>query len=856
MANHASRRTLAVLTALAVCAGFTEAHAQPPETTETLASLTDLGNLEEIAARAEATLGDRDRDSEYRRFKRWEWFVRPRLYPSGEQFNIAARNWLEYHRWLSLRGEEAGPEDQTGAWTALGPNRWVMGRSGYSAGIGRVNVLAFAGGAMFAGTPSGGLWKSTDSGASWEALTDGLPSLGVSGIAFDPTTSATIYILTGDGDGRNLPSLGILKSADSGKTWFATGLSWPLAQPVYGYKLVIHPSDAKTLYAATTLGVHRSTDGGSTWTLVLSGTTFDLELKPGAPSTLYAATATQIFRSTDGGSTWTQLTSGLPTGGSQRIALAVTAANPQLLYALYGGVPSTGKFVGLYRSTDGGATFTQRSNSPNILGYSSTGDDDNSQASYDLALTASSSDANQIHSGGINTWKSNDGGATWINTSYWYEPDAGAQYNHADIHALEFQDGTLFCGSDGGIFRTADAGTSWASISTNLQVMQPYRACLGGGSLFLGAQDNGSNQLAGEVATQVYGADGGQCQIDPRNANLVYVTSQEGNVLKSTDGGATLRSVTPSGAGPGAWVTPYVMHPSDAQTLFAGYTDVWKTSDGAVTWSNLSNGTIGGGTCLQVAVAPSNTSVLYVLKSGAVYASTDGGATWSNKTGSLPVASAALTDLAVSPQNASLLWVSFSGYSQGTKAFKSSDGGTTWSNVSAGLPNLPASAVAAQAGNNGVYVGMDVGVFYRDDTLSGWIPFHNGLPNVIMDDLQIDAAASQLYAASFGRGVWKSPLASACPAAITLTNTSPKPVGITAYRASSSISSAVTMAGGLTTDVVYQAGSQISLQPGFQVGAGGTFKATIAPCTQAVAPPATFQPTAFRGDVEAMFGPH
>jgi photosystem II stability/assembly factor-like uncharacterized protein len=148
------------------------------------------------------------------------------------------------------------------------------------------------------------------------------------------------------------------------------------------------------------------------------------------------------------------------------------------------------------------------------------------------------------------------------------------------------------------------------------------------------------------------------------------------------------------------------------------------------------------------------------LGGGGVFRSSDGGKTWETVTGPLPLAQAALTSLAVSPTDPRRAWVTFSGYRDGNKVFATTDGGRTWTNISAGLPNLPANVVAAQKSpNNAVYVGTDVGVYYRDDRLNAWVPFTEGMPNVVITSLVVDDAGQRIFAGTYGRGIWRSDLA-------------------------------------------------------------------------------------------------
>ena len=131
------------------------------------------------------------------------------------------------------------------------------------------------------------------------------------------------------------------------------------------------------------------------------------------------------------------------------------------------------------------------------------------------------------------------------------------------------------------------------------------------------------------------------------------------------------------------------------------------------------------------------------------------GGTWTDITGTLPVASNYLTDAVMSDTDPRLIWVTFSGYNAGQKVYKSADGGSTWTNISGGLPNIPVNCVVYErVATNPIYIGTDAGVYYLRDGLPNFIPFKNGLPNVIVDELEIHYGSKTIVAATYGRGVW------------------------------------------------------------------------------------------------------
>lgn len=742
---------------------------------------------------------DKGRGSGYKQFQRWVYFNSRRLNAKGYLVNVSAQLLDEY---LFYRSSRLKVEDLNYdcSWAPIGGQAYDRVVSGHNGGLGRVNVIVpdpADAGTLYAGTPVGGLWRSTSAGgwspgtpgvSFWEPLSDGLPNIGVSGIAIDPTSppaSRTIYILTGDGDGRDNRSIGVLKSLDGGQTWCRTGLQFTNNNNVWGYKLVMHPTDPQTLLAVTTRGIHRTTDGGVTWTLeqnnFMNEPFYDIEYKPNDANTLYAVQQRFFWRSTDGGDTWNQINCGLTFTGV-RMAVAVTPDEPEYVYVLSGGtnldpmlnlVPGT--FRGLYRSTDGGTCFTMRSNTPNILDGSTTGNDTRQQAAYDLALAVNPADGEQVHVGGINTWRSGDGGQTWTQMAHWNEISAGAgNYNHADVHELTYIGNTLYSGSDGGVWRSANDGDDWDNRSQGLKITQYYaiNAFTDNGNDYVmgGTQDNGLNSFedsgAGFGNLQHWeGADGFEVSVDPVN-DFAYGATQNGDIHQWDYTAAGFSTVSNTALhGGGAWSTPHTFDLANDQ-LIVGFTDLWALPTGGA-WTNLSSGQIGANLSDYVVQSALNPGTIYVSKSGGgtavLWRTRDGGATWNNITNTLPAANVIFTGIALDPADSERLWVTVSGFQAGNKVYFSPDGGDNWTNISGTLPNLSANTVVYQPGSaDGLYVGMDVGVYYRDNTLTDWVLFSNELPNTIITQLEINPSTSQLYAGTYGRGAWVSDLYSAC----------------------------------------------------------------------------------------------
>ena len=713
----------------------------------------------------------------FKQFKRWENYMKPRVYPSGD-ITLPSKTLANYKQWEADLAAAGIPKSTTGNWTFVGPTGKPTG-----GGAGRLNFVRFDPtntNTIFVGAPDGGLWKTTNGGTSWTTNTDQLSIIGVSDVAIDPTNSQIMYLATGDMDGSDTYSIGILKSTDGGTTWNTTGLTWTVSQGRNIGRILINPTNPQIIMAFSSFGIFRSTNGGTTWTNPTgSFSTIDAEFKPGDPNTVYAC-GTAFKKSTDGGVTWVAVTSGVPAAANlSRMALAVTAANPAYVYILNAGTDNG--FYSVIRSADNGTTFTTRmakTASNNILGWA-TGADTGGQGWYDLCITASPTNAEEVYTGGVNMWKSTNGGTSFARISNWTA--TGTTYVHSDIHDIVFLPGsatTLFSACDGGIFKSTNSGTAWSDISANLCIAQQYRIGLStvtAGKQLAGHQDNGSNYTAtGATWTQKYGGDGMDCYIDRTTDNNMIVSLYNGDYARSTNGGTSFTDITdPTANGTEEWVSPIHQDPTTSTIAYAGgrpalykSTNIW----GAATWTALGTPT-GTGNIVEFAIAPSNNQIIYALKSGtnAVSKSINGGTSFTACSTGLPTA-VTPTWVAISNTDPNIVFVSYSGYSAASKVYKSTNGGTSWTNISTGLPNIPVNCIVFENGStagDAIYVGTDLGVYYKDNSMTTtWVDFSSGLPNNAVSDLEIYYGATKvLKAGTFGRGTWSSDLYTSIPSA-------------------------------------------------------------------------------------------
>lgn len=653
-------------------------------------------------------------------------------------------------------------------WTNLGPSTTIGGYNG----LGRVNSIAFHptdDKIIYAGSAGGGLWKTITGGNNWVPLTENIGSLGVSGIVVEPTNPNIVYIGTGDGNGRDNFSVGVLKSFDGGNTWNKTGLDWATSTNRVIRKLIRHPQDRNVLIAAASNGMWRTLNAGETWTLEISGNFFDVEFSiVDEQVVFYAAHNTRVFRSRDLGDNWQTI---YTNNSCNRLAIATTPANQNLIYVLASRSTDSG-LMGIFKSSDAGDSFAQLPGVPNVLSGNASGPDGPGQGWYDLVIAISPTDSNAVHTGGVNHWKSEDGGATWKIKSHW---SSSIPFTvHADKHALEFRGNDLYEGNDGGVYITKNGGDTWTDLSNSMVISQMYRVGIAQSDLTLitGLQDNGTKARVptGGWLNEL-GGDGMECFINPINSKEMYGAIQNGELRRSLNGGTTWTDIQNNvpGAPAGAWITPHMLDPQDPSIIYAGFKSVFKSFDKGTSWATISPAFSTSNITL-LAVAPSDPNVIYTGLSGGsgfIQRTTDGGANWERIT----LVGTDISWIKVHPADANIIYAARSNYSNGSKIYQSTDGGQVWSNISGNLPNIPANCIEYyQNGKNGLFVGMDIGIYYRDDESTNWTLVSDGIPNVEIRDIEIQKELGKIFVATYGRGMWVGDVAKSIPLCTAPTN--------------------------------------------------------------------------------------
>lgn len=741
-----------------------------------------------------------------------------------------------------------------GNWTYLGPGN-VGGRT-RGLVIDPVNPSI-----MYAGGVAGGIWKSVNAGASWRPIGDLLPNIAVTSLVMDPKDPTILYAGTGEGfnnvDAKR--GAGIFRTTDSGASWLQLA-STKTDDFYYVNKLVVSPNDSSRLYAATRTGLWRSPDSGVTWTnvkpapvvlpvsdrdvgftdvVIRTDQTKDWVL---ASEEGYLSRGT-IWRNVDAGGDsgeWTSVQSALIQG---RASLAIAPSNQEIVYALtatiaegaWAAMAWRGGLNAVYRSDDGGGKWTAVTTNDwvvatetvpapvnNLLLSNPTASSEyvcsqgkyknelTSQGWYDNVIAVDPVNPDVVWAGGIDLFRSDDGGRNWGLASYWWlDQDKSVafkpQYAHADQHALVFHpryDGaanrTLFVGNDGGLYRTDDARAStsgdvcgntkgalaWTNLNNGYGVTQFYDGAVfpDGQTYFGGTQDNGTirgTMGAGPNAWKtILGGDGGYVAVDPTNTDVLYGENTELSVQKSINGGvefaAAVKGVNESDF---IFIAPFVMDPSVPSTLWLGGGFFpWRTLDGAENWTK-AGASFGVDnlhiTAIAVAKKDSN-SVLMGTENGKIFRTSTAGtgtdATVWTSASPLLTKKAYVSSIAIDPEYAFVAYATYSTFGV-SHVWKSTDSGATWAPLDGSgdtkLPDIPVLSIAVDPTDSRrprrLYVGTDIGVYVSLDGGANWAVENGGFANVPTARLTVNN--STLYAFTHGRGVWRVPLSADAPTA-------------------------------------------------------------------------------------------
>ncbi len=683
---------------------------------------------------------------------------------------------------------------------------------------------------------SGGVWKTVNAGVTWTPIFDDQPSFSIGCIRLDPNRPDTVWVGTGEAvSGRHVAwGDGVYRSLDGGRTWTQMGLT----ATEHIADILIDPRDGNIVYVAAEgplwssggeRGLYKTTDGGQTWDLVLSvdddtGVTSAV-LAPDDADTIYAATyqrrrsvrsfvgggpGSGIHVSNDGGSNWDRVTTGLPEGDLGKIGLAVTPANPDLVYATVEAADRDRQ--GFHRSRDRGRTWERRNS------YVSNG----TGPHYYQEIFASPVDADRVYQVDVFLHATADGGKTFHNLEAPDSPDVAegqppktrlhSNLKHSDNHVVwidpdpTFAGQHLLVGTDAGLYESFDDGGAWRHVS-NLPVSQFYRVAVDHSVPFTnvmgGAQDLGT--LYGPTRTLHLdgvrnqdwsvrlGADGYRAAFDPDETAISYVTFQVGNLFRHDNRTMELTDIKPMGEPDDPperwnWDAPLVLSPHQPGRIYYGSQRVWRSDDRGSSWTPISPDLTtdtnryelptGGrvwsvdalydhlamsayATTTGLSESPVVAGLLYAgTDDGLVQVSENGGDQW-RRAGELPDLGrdAFVNDVKASRHDGDGVFVAADDHKSGDyrpHLFESTDRGRTWRSIRGDLPDGAIVWVVEQdhVDPNLLFAGTERGLFVSLDHGQHWHRFTGGVPTISFRDLAIQRRDDDLVGATFGRGFY------------------------------------------------------------------------------------------------------
>lgn len=577
-----------------------------------------------------------------------------------------------------------------------------------------------------------GIWKTIDAGQSWTKVCDSI----ITDIEINPRNPEIVFAAMGQLYGNG--SAGVLQSTNFGSTWEVLNTGIPPKGEISRVELAIAPSYPDYIYVVT---VNSRTNGFHSF-----------------------------YCSTDGGKSWTKQSE----------------------------LDSTNNILGAW-----GGDIS----------------DKYGQGSYDLAMIVDQNDKNTIYVGGINIWMSQTMGREWEIASFWIY--VFGESTHADQHWVEYNplDKNYYWCNDGGVYRTKKLypgdknwiinwidkydenikpgapnvkfQTKWENISNGLAITEFYRVTISKNEKYVmagGSQDNSCFYYNnGRWLNYIPNYDGMETMIDHENPDVFYGVWQNGGLCKTTDGGKTIRTrLNASIPEYGRWITPVAMDPQNSNHLLMGFRNLWESTDGGETWQKLLDFS-------QVAPNSMNTSTLsitqyhqeknnflvvyrpssyyqdttsksWVRAPGELWITTNGGKDWQLSKANLPLDSLDIVSIEFNRYNPLEMFAAFNTSYQNINLYQSTDGGNTWIDISKKLPSgirinmIKLHNEPSQTPHQIIYAGTNKGVYYAkiDDSL--WTSFNDNLPLTIVNDIELHLSTGEIFAATYGRGMWKTNL--------------------------------------------------------------------------------------------------
>lgn len=710
-----------------------------------------------------------------------DWFFAQRAFPSGT---------IDQDAFLAAVGQARAARARLSTssgvvWQSAGP---------YNIG-GRVTALAVVpgGATIYLGSANGGVFRSNDSGVNWTSILDGELTFSIGALALDPTDPDIVYCGTGEANSAvdTYDGSGLYRTSDGGASWEHLGLE---ATRRIG-RIAIDPSNPDRIFVAAMgtqfstnpdRGLYRSEDGGANWTKVLfmndSTGVADVVINPAHPETVYCATWERvrhptyrrafgpgcgIWRSTNSGTTWTRLQNGLPTPTDSvgRIGLAIAPSRPSTVYAqIITGSIGGYNGRGMYRTQDGGATWTRRDVSGFTGLFGGFG-----WYFGDMAVDPTNPD--RVYALGQGLGYSTNGGSNFADVT---------GDSHVDHHAMWIDPtnpNRVYLGNDGGFYSTTVGGSTWFKAVT-LDITQFYAGAIDPSNparLMGGTQDNNTLLTNGSPTGwfPILGGDGFHCSFDPTNpavllAEWQYSCSNTGPRRSTNSGGAWTQ---PTGIIPSDrfnWSTPLVMNPKNHNVVLVGSQRVYRSTNNGISYATLSGDLTTStpslllyGTITTLDISPADTSVYYAgTDDGKVWRSTNRGGAWTDISAGLPLRW--VTRVTADPVDPQVVYVTHSGFGGDEHVphiHRSANQGTSWTPIDGDLPDVPLNDVVVDPDDpQHLFVATDVGVYWTPNQGTLWVPLGSGLPFTAVFDLTLHAPSRTLVAATHGRSQWKADL--------------------------------------------------------------------------------------------------
>lgn len=684
--------------------------------------------------------------SGWKGFERWRNETESRYAPSGDRqsidHSIATKTYTEVRGEMREKTKTSFPN----GWEELGPWDANNVTSHYSPGIGRVEtfwVNPADANHIYMGSRSGGFWKTTDGGATWQNSTDYLVTCGVTTLDVNPNNPAEVLI--GIAQGGNTNTHGVYRSIDSGSTWTVTNfnpqkLNWGgLGDNRRIYKIAYHPTVANKVYIGTSAGLYISDDNLATNWRSDPQFAHDIAFHPTSANVVYLYSGSGSYKnvvriSTNGGNSFNS-SAALNGNNNARLYLSTSPAAPNHIYA------ASNNYI--YKSANNGAFFLQLSN-PDEACYG--------------GFAVSDRNVDSMIYGYVDLFSSTDGGSSFTKKTRWSVQDEA--YIHADLRAAKCVNGVFYVGTDGYLAKSEDNGNTWTTLNDGTAIREFYAVGLSQGDYnvnMAGSQDNGTSILNSDGWIEWNGGDGMEALVHPLNTKWMIGSWQYGTRNYTRDGGMRRNSAgnPQGGSQQAAWEAPLLLNPLNDMVVYHFSDSLLKGNQFGTQWSYAGYPNIGN--VAEAAIAETDSNVIVCSRGNNLRLTKDGGQTWSNIRGTLP--GRTITDIAISPLDPKVIVVTYNHWSDEPKIFISRDQGSTWQNITHNLSKMPIRTVVIDhTSDEYIYIGGEIGVYYKNKNETTWTLYDNNLPNVTVKDLEIHYGSNTLRAASWGRGLWECTL--------------------------------------------------------------------------------------------------